>query len=73
MKNHNLTDRSTYPQHHIWEASDKVNVYSSKEIKTNDTIIYGSFEAKVKSVKHQAPNSDQFKGTVFYELDVERK
>lgn len=38
MKTHSLSEKSKYPQHHVWVTANKLNVYSTEQINVGDTI-----------------------------------
>lgn len=73
MKPHPLTDKSKYPQHHVWVTASKLNVYSTEQINVGDTIdLKGESLLVTKSSASKSNEEYASSKTIFYELEVAR-
>lgn len=80
MATHNLTDKDTYPKHHLFVVNcGKMNVFSKKPIKVGDNIHFpkGQGRKVISIVTTEEPanylieqHPKTFENTSFYHLKI---
>lgn len=69
---HDLSNRSKYPRHHLWETASKINVYSTERIDTGDKMILKGETVTVTKSSCSKANEEYANGkAMFYELDIQ--